>query len=126
MVSGPDFLQMVFKVKKAKKLHRRDKLVECEVINDWEAADQFRSQFQTELNKFNLKLQVPAYHKKNSSAEKQHGSEYAVETEENAVDLEQRYPILTFLPLQVMSNLISFNQFQVRRFSKCNNEGTTE
>lgn len=63
MASGPDFLQMIFKVKKGKRFHyRRSKLVECEVIKDWEAADRFRSEVLAELTRSGLDLQVPEIH----------------------------------------------------------------
>jgi len=83
---------MVYKQKEKTGGRRKNHLVECEVINDWGAADQFRSHFQSELRRSGLSLQVPSNHRNLSLFEP---DEY-LETEEEAqtipgdiIDLDQ-------------------------------------
>jgi len=47
--SGEDFLQMIFQIKEVDGFKIKQKLLECEIVNDLGAADQFRSQFESEL-----------------------------------------------------------------------------
>lgn len=76
LASGQILLQMIYKLNshnltnnsdnnnnnnlstKSKK-HKKLKLLECEIINDWNGADQFRSNFKKELREAGLLLSVP-------------------------------------------------------------------
>ncbi|XP_035702681.1 uncharacterized protein LOC110850584 isoform X1 [Folsomia candida] len=62
VASGPHFLQLIYKLNYGTMTgSKHRKLVECEVINDWKAGNEFRSQFRRELVAQGLQnLGVPA------------------------------------------------------------------
>ena len=86
---------MVYKEKDKKGIRRKANLLECEVINDWGAADQFRSHFQNELKRSGLTLQVPSNHVNQSLLfEKDEYLESEAETVSgDMIDLDQGYVI---------------------------------
>lgn len=63
MASGPHVLQLVYKVGPGRASKREImRLVECEMIDDWGSADQFRNHFREDLIREGTTLKVPPNH----------------------------------------------------------------
>ncbi|CAL8115534.1 unnamed protein product [Orchesella dallaii] len=63
LASGPHLLQLIYKVGEGKASGREIMtLLECEMINEWGAADQFRNHFREDLRRAGVNLEVPPNH----------------------------------------------------------------
>ncbi len=87
---------MVYKKRTGGSRGRRENLIECEVISDWGAADQFRSHFQNELQRSGLSLTVPANHLNESGRPEpdeylEMEAENEVPVKGDVIDLDQGY-----------------------------------
>lgn len=61
--SGPHVLQLIFKLGEGRASRKQVmKLLECEMINDWGSADQFRTHFREDLTRAGTNLPVPPNH----------------------------------------------------------------
>lgn len=98
VASGPHLLQLIYKLGKGRGSGKEVmKLVECEIVNDWGSADQFRHRFQEDLHQSGVSLEVPPNHLaalklgNTTIVEEDNSLEELEMAQGDAFDLEQRY-----------------------------------
>ncbi|CAG7834230.1 unnamed protein product, partial [Allacma fusca] len=107
---GPDFLQLIYKI------NRRDEvikthLVECEVLQDWESGNEFRNNFQRQLQNLGLShLSVPANRLQISEDDDEDANldlDFDPETDlvhKDVIDLNPRFPDLRNVTVRILSD----------------------